>query len=143
MPSYNWIPQGQCQLCWSHIKRNLQQITDCSGGGFSARVGRNQTLIISAIFRTRRRFEENELYHKRYKRRMLRLQKAFDLWLEKSRSIGVQRYKGRSEKLEQHQQSLWLFLKHESIPLTNNEAERRVSHTQTFWACRQKSITYW
>ncbi|APP09149.1 transposase (plasmid) [Vibrio harveyi] len=36
------------------------------------------------------------------------------------------RYKGRCEKLEQHRQSLWLFLKHESIPLTNNEAERRI-----------------
>ena len=59
-------------------------------------------------------------------RRMLKLQKAFDHWLEKGRSIVVQRYKGRCEKLEQHRQSLWLFLKHESIPLTNNEAERRI-----------------
>ncbi|WP_422109420.1 IS66 family transposase [Vibrio metschnikovii] len=32
----------------------------------------------------------------------------------------------RCKKLEQHRQSLWLFLKHGSIPLTNNEAERRI-----------------
>lgn len=38
----------------------------------------------------------------------------------------VKRYKGRCEKLEQHRQSLWPFLKHESILLTNNEAERRI-----------------
>ncbi len=125
-PSYNWIPQGQHQFCWSHIKRNLQQIVDYSGGGFTARVGQSLTLITSAIFRTRHRFEESELCHKRYMRRMLRLQKAFDYWLEKGRSIVVQRYKDRCEKLEQHRQSLWMFLKHESIPLTNNEAERRI-----------------
>lgn len=125
-PSYNWIPQGQRQLCWSPIKRNLQQIADYSGGGFTARVGRNLTFIASAIFRTRHRFEQNELCHKQYIRRILRLQKAFDYWLEKGRSIVVKRYKGRCEKLEQHRQSLWLFLKHESIPLTNNEAERRI-----------------
>ncbi|WP_415922907.1 IS66 family transposase [Vibrio navarrensis] len=125
-PSYNWIPQGQRQLCWSHIKRNLQQIADYSGGGFTAKVGQNLTLITSAIFRTRHRFEENELCHKRYIRRMLRLQKAFDHWLEKGLSIVVQRYRGRCEKLELHRQSLWLFLKQEFIPLTNNEAERRI-----------------
>ncbi|MGL5668207.1 MAG: IS66 family transposase [Shewanella sp.] len=112
-PSYNWIPQGQRQLCWSHIKRNLQQIADYSGGGFTAKVGQNLTLITSAIFRTRHRFEENELCHRRYMRRILRLQKAFDHWLEKGRSFVVKRYKGRCEKLEQHRQSLWLFLKHE------------------------------
>ncbi len=88
-PSYNWIPQGRRQLCWSHIKRNLQQIADYSGGGFTARVGRNLTFITSAIFRTRHRFEQNELCHKQYMRRILRLQKAFDYWLEKGRSIVV------------------------------------------------------
>lgn len=125
-PSYNWIPQGQRQLCWSHIKRNRLQIADYSGGGYTARVGRNLTLVTSAIFRTRHRFEQNEQRHEQYIRRMFRLQKAFDHWLEKGRSIVVQRYKGRCEKLEQYRQSLWLFLKHESLPLTNNEAERRI-----------------
>lgn len=125
-PSYNWIPQGQRQLCWSHIIRNLQQIADYSGGGYTARVGQYLTLITGAIFRTRHRFERGELHHGQYIRRMRRLQKAFDYGLEKGRSIVVQRYKGRCEKLEQHRQSLWLILKHESIPLTNNEAERRI-----------------
>ncbi|EJL6401098.1 transposase [Vibrio navarrensis] len=57
---------------------------------------------------------------------MLRLQTAFDHWLEKGRSIVVQSYRGRCEKLEQHRQSLWLFLTQGSIPPTNNEAERRI-----------------
>lgn len=77
-PSYNWISQGRRQLCWSHIKRNLQQIADYSGGGYTARVGRYLTLVTSAVFRTRHRFEQNKLRHEQYLRRMLRLQKAFD-----------------------------------------------------------------
>lgn len=131
-PSYNWIPQGQRQLCWSHVMRNLQQIADYSDAGYTARVGQYLTLITKSVaFSTRHRFERGKLHNEQYIHRMRRLQKAFDYGLEKRRSIVVQRYKGRCEKLEQHRQSLWLFLKHESIPLTNNEAERRIRDSLT------------
>ncbi|MBD1578090.1 transposase, partial [Vibrio sp. S11_S32] len=59
-----------------------------------------------------------------YLRRMKRLQKSFDYWLEKGLSIQVQRYRGRCKLLFKHRESLWVFLKNTSIPLTNNEAER-------------------
>ncbi|WP_373408341.1 IS66 family transposase [Vibrio hyugaensis] len=53
---------------------------------------------------------------------MNRLRKSFDYWLQKGSGIVVQRYKGRCEKLQAHRLSLTDI----SIPLTNNEAERRI-----------------
>ncbi|WP_029627990.1 IS66 family transposase, partial [Vibrio paracholerae] len=40
--------------------------------------------------------------------------------------IPIQCYQGRCRKLKEHSQSLWLFLTNPKIPLTNNEAERRL-----------------
>ncbi len=78
------------------------------------------------FFRIRHRLEKTEIQYEQYIRRMNRLRKSFDHWLEKGSGIVVQRYKGRCKKLQSHRQSLWLFLTDTSIPLTNNEAERRI-----------------
>lgn len=125
-PSYNWLKPEKHQLCWSHVKRNLQQLADYSGGGYTAHVGQRLTLISNMVFRTRHRLDREEIQYKQYIRRMNRLRKSFNHWLQKGSGIIVQRYKGRCEKLHSHRQSLWQFLTDTSIPLTNNEAERRI-----------------
>ena len=123
-PSYNWLSPERHQFCWAHVKRNLQQMADYSGGGHTAYVGKHLCLITDAIFRTRHRYEQNELGHPLYLRRMKRLQTAFDHWLNKGSNVMVQRYRGRCKLLIKHRESLWVFLKQTSTPLTNNEAER-------------------
>ncbi|MFV8387720.1 IS66 family transposase, partial [Vibrio parahaemolyticus] len=50
--------------------------------------------------------------------------KSFDHWLSKGTGVMVKRYRGRCKLLLKHRESLWVFLKKTSIPLTNNEAER-------------------
>ena len=123
-PSYNWIASSQHQLCWAHIKRNLQQMADYSGGGHTAYVGRHLCLLTNAIFRVRHQYDSKTLPVDIYNRRMRRLQKAFDYWLTKGQSVMVKRYRGRCNLLVKHRESLWVFLKQAHIPLTNNEAER-------------------
>ena len=123
-PSYNWLEGSRHQFCWAHVKRNLQQMSDYSGGGYTAYVGRHLCLMVNSIFRTRHRYEQHELDHSTYLRRMIRLQGAFDYWLEKGSHVMVKRYRGRCNLLIKHRQSLWVFLQKNSIPLTNNEAER-------------------
>ncbi|WP_332406005.1 IS66 family transposase, partial [Vibrio metschnikovii] len=123
-PSYNWIAADRHQLCWAHVKRNLQQMADYSGGGHTAYIGRHLCLLTNVLFHTRHRYEQGELDYSRYLRRMHRLQKSFDHWLSKGTGVMVKRYRGRCKLLLKHRESLWVFLKKTSIPLTNNEAER-------------------
>lgn len=124
--SYNWIASDKRQLCWAHVIRNLEQIADYSGGGHTSYVGSRLCLMAKTIFRTRHRYEDKEMSFGRYLRRMKRLKKAFDYWLEKGTSVMVKRYRGRCQQLQKHSESLWLFLTNTKIPLTNNEAERRL-----------------
>ncbi|UTZ39691.1 transposase [Vibrio campbellii] len=55
---------------------------------------------------------------------MHRLQKSFVYWLSKGTGVMVKRYRGRCKLLLKHRESLWVFLKKTSIPITNNEDER-------------------
>ncbi|ENM3764393.1 transposase [Vibrio cholerae] len=62
-----------------------------------------------------------------YLARQNRLRFRFEQWLEKGASQTlIPRYQWRCRKLKEHSQSLWLFLTNPKIPLTNNEAERRL-----------------
>ncbi|MYM60894.1 transposase [Vibrio sp. OCN044] len=78
------------------------------------------------MFANERRFpySASELDYSLYLRRMHRLQKSFNHWLSKGTDAKVKRYRGRCKLLLKHRESLWVFLKKASIPLTNNEAER-------------------
>ena len=106
-PSYNWINPEKHQLCWSHVKRNLQQIADYSGGGYTAHIGHKLTLIANLVFRTRHCLERKTISPEIYLRRMLRLRKLLDHWLEKGSGIVVQRYKGRCKQLVKYRTNLW------------------------------------
>ena len=99
-------------------------MADYSGGGYTAYVGRHLVLLTHLVFRTRHRYEEKQINQATYLRRMKRLQKSFYDWLNKGTEVLVKRYQGRCKLLLKHKISLWIFLKQDSIPLTNNEAER-------------------
>ncbi|MYM60893.1 transposase [Vibrio sp. OCN044] len=51
--SYNWVSTDRYQLCWEHVKRNLQQMADYSGGGDTAYIGKHLCLLTNAVFHTR------------------------------------------------------------------------------------------
>lgn len=124
---YNWLSQDKHQLCWSHVIRNLQQIADYSGKGYTAKIGQRLVLLSKLVFRTRHRWEAGKIDDVLYLARLSRLRCRFEQWLEKGAiQIPIQRNQGRCRKPKEHSQSLWLFLTNSKIPLTNNEAERRL-----------------
>ena len=124
---YNWLSSDRHQLCWSHVIRNLQQIADYAGRGHTANIGQRLVLLSKLVFRTRHRWESDHIDEALYLDRLNRIRCRFNHWLDKGASqIPIQRYQGRCRKLKEHSESLWLFLTNPKIPLTNNEAERRL-----------------
>ncbi len=122
--SYYWLPETSHQLCWAHILRNMTAIADCSG--VTGHVGRRLVLITLTVFRTRHRYEQGKLKPHEYHRRMHKLRRCFENELEQGKSLPMQQYAGRCERLLKDQAMLWTFLQADNIPLTNNDAERRL-----------------
>ncbi|CAH8222039.1 hypothetical protein VAE122_2980244 [Vibrio aestuarianus] len=84
-------------------------------------------MLSKLVFRTRHRWESETIKYSLYLNRLSRIRQRFNYWLNKGiKQIPIQRYQGRCKKLDEHSPSLWLFLTNPKIPLTNNEAERRL-----------------
>lgn len=144
MPSYNWIASDRRQLCWAHVKRNLQQMAEYSGGGHTAYIGWHLCLITNAIFRTRHRYEQNEVNDSIYLRRIRRLQQSLDSWLEKGTHVMVKRYRGRCQLLIKHKESrTQMFLVSEPghlqpqtqivVQRYKGRCEKLQSHRESLW----------
>ena len=49
--SYNYLDSNKNQYCWSHIKRNLKQMAEYSGDGYTAKVGAKLHQLSAILFR--------------------------------------------------------------------------------------------
>jgi len=121
---YNWLPDQQRQLCWAHILRNITAMAEHEG--YTGFIGKQLLLICQLIFRTRHRYEQGQLCQAVYQFRMQRLRRRFRSNLENGRVIPNSRYQGRCQYLLKDEAMCWTFLADDQIPLTNNEAERRI-----------------
>lgn len=83
-------------------------------------------LMTLAVFRTRHRYEQDRLDRSDYRRRIDRLRRCFEKALKQGALLSFHQYAGRCRQLLKDQALLWTFLKADNIPLTNNEAERRL-----------------
>lgn len=120
---YHYIDADHRQLCWAHILRNMNALAD--SWGTNKTYGTLLVRLIRILFRLQHRFEDNTLSEKLYRARMEKLRIAWRQQLElASRRCVTVRYQNRCKLLLKHDDMCWLFLKHNGVPLTNNEAER-------------------
>lgn len=118
------VDDQQHQLCWAHLLRNLNEMAESPG--YTGQVGQRLVGITLLVFRTRHRFEQGQLNVQYYQRRMQRLRSAFLRALDKGSGVPLKRHAGRCEHVREAEKLYWTFLTDERIPLTNNEAERRL-----------------
>lgn len=124
-PAYTAIVHSSVhQLCWAHVLRNLNEMAQMPGQ--TGEVGRRLVMIALLVFRTRHRFEQGLLNFHHYQRRMCRLRRAFRHYLKQGLAVPLGRHVGRCEHILDAETMYWTFLKDSRIPLTNNEAERRL-----------------
>lgn len=112
------------QLCWAHVLRNLNEMAESPG--YTGQVGQRLVGVALLVFRTQHRFEQGRLSFHHYQHRMRRLRVAFRQSLEKGKGVPIGRHAGRCEHILNAEALYWTFLRYKEIPLTNNEAERRI-----------------
>ena len=109
--------------------------------GTNKTYGTTLVRLIRILFRLQHRYESNELSEKRYRDRMEKLRIAWREQLElASRRCVTPRYQNRCKLLLKHDDMCWVFLSHDGVPLTNNEAERSL-RSYVLW--RKGSYGVW
>ncbi len=124
--AYGWWPDGMRQLCWAHLKRDVQAMVD--RGGESARIGKSLLEEIDRMFHWWHRVRDGTLTRATFKVYMRSLQIRFEARLEVGAACGHSKTAKTCANLLKHACSLWTFVRVEGVEPTNNAAEQVVRH---------------
>ena len=130
--SYNWVNLKRRQLCWAHLKREFQKISERSG--VSRQVGRNLMAQEKKLFRLWRKVRDGTLNRKEFQLLVLPIRNRVQEILIETAKFEI----GSKEKtpwaktvrtcrqLLKMEEALWLFVEVENLEPTNNSAERAI-----------------
>jgi len=123
--SYNYIPDQSRQICWAHLKRDLQRISERSGS--SGKLGHNLLRTYRNIFNiyctTTYKYRLN---HSKTKKRLKRLIRKFENFLLDGLICGNKNTQHTCSNIINVSGSLWTFLSNPKVEPTNNQAERQL-----------------
>lgn len=111
------------QVCWAHLKRDIQALVDAGGG--AADIGRRGLDFVRRLFGVWRDFKAGKK-----SRNDLRFKDAFDLkadfgrWRGAAANCPDRRARSLAGSLERVKPALFTFLEREGVEPTNNKAER-------------------
>lgn len=112
------------QICLAHLKRNFQGLVD--RGGEAARIGRPALRLLAKVFGLSTACEEGRVSFKSLRRRVTKIRLRFFNLLCRGERCSDPKAAGMSHDLIDLFPCIWTFTRREGVPLTNNEAERRL-----------------
>lgn len=123
--SYNYIADQNRQICWSHLKRDLQRISERSGN--AGKLGRKLLKTYKNIFNIYSTTSyQYRLNHNKTIKRLKRLVRKFENLLLDGLICGNNKTKNTCANIINISGSLWNFLSNPIVEPTNNQAERQL-----------------
>jgi transposase len=114
---------GLRQLCWAHLKRDFQALSEVKGT--MGRIGSELFALAKQILHLRKRVRDKTLNWKTFQRRMEPLIKRVETLLEKG-ADSSEPLAGQCRRIFNQRQYLWTFVYDARVEPTNNLAERMV-----------------
>jgi transposase len=114
---------GLRQLCWAHLKRDFQGLSECKGT--IGQIGCELSLLAKHILYLRKRTRDGTLSWQRFQQRMKPLMEQTETLLAKGADCG-QSLSGQCRRIFNQRQYLWTFVEDATVEPTNNLAERIV-----------------
>ncbi len=123
--SYNYLSDDSRQLCWAHLKRDLQKISERNGssGKLGYRLLKTYRKIFSIYQSTTYKYR---IHHKKTSKRLKYLIRVFEKSLLEGSSSSNTRTQNTCKNIISIKKSLWTFLTKDGIEPTNNQAERQL-----------------
>lgn len=130
--SYNWIDVNRRQLCWAHLKREFQKISERSGA--SRQVGRDLMAQEKRLFRLWRKVRDGTLSRKEFQLLVSPIRSRVQLILTETAGFKISSREKTPwaktvrtcRQLLKVETALWLFVEVEDVEPTNNSAERAI-----------------
>ena len=123
---YEWWPLRQRQLCWAHIKRDIQAMIDA--GGPARSVGRRLERQRRRLFTWWHFARSGSISRESLQRHVARLRDCFRNLLVAGSHCSHQPTAGTCKDLLCLEPALWTFVEHDGLEPTNNLSERSLRH---------------
>jgi len=111
------------QICWAHLKRDFQAISEAKGK--LGRIGCQLLELETLIFRDYHRARDGTIQWRTFQSRMVSIQSEVERLLQEGG-----KYKGplagKCREIWKHRENLWTFVSYPDVSPTNNAAERIV-----------------
>ncbi|MBV8577022.1 MAG: IS66 family transposase [Acetobacteraceae bacterium] len=120
--AYSKLPLEQRQICWAHLKRDFQKLSD--RGGPADAIGRVGLEVVDCLFADWWSFRRGELDRAGLHTRVDRMARELQSVLEQGCSCADRKAAAFCANVLALYPALWLFAAIEGVEPTNNHAER-------------------
>ena len=133
--AYHWMDESKRQLCWAHLKRDVQAISE--RGGKSAEIGQGLLAEVKNLFECWYQLREGRIERQAFQTAMGPIEQHVGELLRAGAECGQEKTQSTCRNILKWERSLWTFVRVEGIEPTNNDAERTLRRA-VLW--RRKSF---
>jgi transposase-like protein len=132
---YSWLATTRRQLCWAHIQRDFQAISERSGE--SQGIGEALLAQTKEVFRLWHQVTDGTLSRRKFQRLIAPMQQRVKVLLDEGSACRSSKTRGTCRQILMVEAALWTFVRVRGVEPTNNAAERALRRA-VLW--RRKSF---
>jgi transposase len=122
--AYTWYPTRWRQLCWAHLLRDFEAMSE--RGGRSQEIGEGLREQARQMFHWWHQVREGTLTHARFRIRMRPIRCRVARLLKAGQTCGVPKTEAVCREISKLYDALWTFVRVAGVEPTNNAAERAI-----------------
>jgi len=132
---YSWLATQRRQVCWAHLKRDFQAISE--RGGESKEIGEALLVQTKEVFRLWHQVTDGTLSRRKFQRLIAPVQQRVKELLDAGSDCRSSKTRGTCRQIRAVEVALWAFVRVRGVEPTNNAAERALRRA-VLW--RRKSF---
>ena len=132
---YSWLATTRRQVCWAHLKRDFQAISE--RGGESQVIGEALLEETKEVFRLWHQVIDGTLSRHKFQKLMMPVEQRVKELLAEGRDCRSSKTRGTCRQIRAVEAALWTFVRVSGVEPTNNAAERALRRA-VLW--RRKSF---
>lgn len=132
---YSWLATTRRQVCWAHLKRDFQAISE--RGGEAQEIGEALLVQTKEVFRLWHQATDGTLSRRQFQKLIAPVQQRVTELLDQGSDCRSSKTRGTCRQIRAVAAALWTFVRVRGVEPTNNAAERALRRA-VLW--RRKSF---